>query len=45
MCIALFKWFARTALLDGIVKTATAKYAKHLVSWNWSVSKCARTQM
>jgi len=43
-------WFARVALLAGIVKTTIGKAysttsAKHLVSWGWSVFKCSDTNV
>jgi len=47
-CFALFAWFARAALLDGIVKLQQAKHAtsaKHLVIWDWSVFKCSDTNV
>jgi len=44
---AFFTWFARAALLAGIVKTATgfATSAKPLVSWDWSAFICSDTNV
>jgi len=47
-CFALFAWFARAALLNEIVETATGKAynkRKHLVSWVWSVFECSDTNV
>ena len=44
--LALFAWLTRAKLLAGIAKTATGKAcmsAKHLVDWDWIVSKYSKT--
>ena len=47
MCFGLFLWFARAALLAGIVSTATGKHKPMQNTWSIGTGLClnARTQM